>query len=93
MNELNNKSYMDLCGRLPYKSSRGSKYLLIIYDHDFNLIEGITLKSKNATEITEKWKILYNKITRNAVNTKFWIIDNEASKYLKDALIKEEQEF
>ena len=26
--KLNNKSYMDLCGRFPYTSSRGSKYIL-----------------------------------------------------------------
>ena len=93
MNELNQKSYMDLCGRFPYTSSRGSKYLLIVYDHDSNLIEGIPLKSRNASEITEKWKILYEKITKNAVQTKFWIIDNEASKLLKSALSTNHQDY
>ena len=86
LDELNNKSYMDLCGRFPYTSSRGSKYLLIVYDHDSNLIEGIPLKSRNASEITEKWQILYDKITQNTVETTFWILDNEASKLLKSAL-------
>ena len=86
LNELNGKSYMDLCGRFPYTSSRGSKYILVVYDHDSNIIEGISLKSRNATEITQKWEILYNRITKNNVDTTFWILDNEASKYLKDAL-------
>ena len=93
MNELNNKSHMDLCGRFPYTSSRGAKYILVVYDHDSNLIEGITLKSRNTTEITSKWQILYDKITTNTVTTSFWIIDNEASRYLKTALKEKKQEF
>ena len=84
--ELNEKSYLDLCGRFPYTSSRGSKYILVVYDHDSNLIEGIPLKTRNAKEITEKWETLYNKITKNTLTTKYWILDNEASKLLKDAL-------
>ena len=91
--ELNEKSYMDLCGRFPYASSRGSKYILVVYDHDSNLIEGVALKTRNVKEITEKWQDLYNKITKNTVTTKYWILDNEASKYLKDALGTNDQDF
>ena len=93
MKELNDKSYMDLCGRFPYTSSRGAKYILVIYDQDSNLIEGVTLKSRNAKEITEKWEYLYNKITKNNITTKYWILDNEASKYLKDALSDNKQNY
>ena len=93
MNELNEKSYMDLCGRFPYTSSRGAKYLLIIYDHNFNLIEGVTLKTCNAKEITEKWKQFCDKITKNNVTTKYWIIDNEASKHLKNTLTDQQQTY
>ena len=90
--ELNGKSYMDLCGKFPHTSSRGAKYLLILYDHDSNIIEGTTLKSRSAKEITDKWRELYHKITKNTITTKFWIIDNEASAYLKDALKTEKQD-
>ena len=93
INELNEKSYMDLCGKFPYTSSRGAKYILVIYDHDSNLIEGITLKSRNASEITDKWQQLYSKITKNNVQTKYSILDNEASKLLKDALVNHKQDY
>ena len=73
ISELNEKSYMDLCRRFPYTSTRGAKYILVIYDHDSNLIEGVTLKSRNAKEITDKWEYLYQKITRNNITTKYWI--------------------
>ena len=66
---------------------------MVVYDHDSNLIEGVALKSRSATEITEKWQELYNKITQNTVTTKYWILDNEASKCLKDALGTEKQNY
>ena len=90
-NELKNKSYMDLCGRFPYTSSRGSKYILVVYDHDSNLIKGIPLKSRNAREIADQWEELNKKITKNAINTTFWILDNEASNLLKEALATHRQ--
>ena len=62
---------MDLCGKFPYTSLRGAKYMLVVYDHDSNLIEGMTLNSRSAREITDKWKEMYNKITSNNVDTKY----------------------
>ena len=65
----------------------------MVYDHDSNLIEGVALKSRNAKVITKKWQKLYDKITANTVTTKYWILDNEASKYLKDALGTNDQNY
>ena len=92
--KLNGKSYMELCRKFPYTSSRGSKYILVVYNQNSNLNEGITLKTTNAKEITEKWKILNEKITKNTISMKFWIVDkNEASKYLKEALKIDDQTY
>ena len=44
--DINKKSYLDLTGKFPYTSSRGSKYLLIVYDHDSNMILAETLKTR-----------------------------------------------
>ena len=84
---------MDLTSRFPHKSSCGYQYLLMIYDHDSNLIMAEALKTRQAGEITTKWKKLYNQITNNNHKTSFWIMDNEASTNLKNAMIKNKQDF
>ena len=44
-------AYGDLTGSFPYTSSRGAKYLFIMYDYDSNTILIQPLKSKQAHEI------------------------------------------
>ena len=39
---------MDLIGRFPYKSSRGSEYILIAYNYDGNAILAQSLKNREA---------------------------------------------
>ena len=34
----NETAFLDLTGKFPYTSSRGYKYLLVIYDYDSNAI-------------------------------------------------------
>ena len=48
-----NKAYFDLTGAFPYVSSRGNKYIFILYDYDSNSILTHPLKSKNAGEIKQ----------------------------------------
>jgi hypothetical protein len=38
MFELTKKSYFDLTGKFPYTSSRGYKYIFVLYDYDSNAI-------------------------------------------------------
>jgi len=90
--DINKKSYLDITGKFPHVSSRGNKYLLVIYDHDSNIILAHALKTIQAAEITAAWKKLYDTITQHDHTTTYWIIDNEASAYLKNALAKNDQQ-
>jgi len=91
--DINKKSYLDITGKFPHASSRGNKYLLVIYDHDSNIILAHVLKTRQAAEITAAWKKLYDTITQHGHTTKYWIMDNEASAHLKNALTKNDQTF
>ena len=90
---LNQKSYLDLTGKFPHTSSRGYKYVLIVYDHDSNAILAQALKTRQASEIKTAWHLLFNIINRNGHTTNFWIMDNEASTHLKNAMIANKQQY
>ena len=76
-------SYGDLTGAFPYTSSRGNKYLYVMYDHDSNGILVAPLKNRNATTIMEAWKTLFGKLTKHCHKTKLFILDNKFSNLLK----------
>ena len=84
---------MDITGRFPHTSTRGYQYLLIVYDHDSNIILAQPLKTRQANEIKLAWEHLYNIITKNGHKTKYWIMDNEASIHLKNAMVNHKQTY
>ena len=51
--DLTNKIYSDQTGRFPITSSKGNKYIMIIYDHDSNAIIARPLKTKSALEMLQ----------------------------------------
>ena len=81
-------AYSDLTGKFPHVSSRGNQYVLVLYDFDSNAILVAPLKSRQAHEITQKWKELHGKLTKHGHVTKNYIMDNECSADLKAALTK-----
>ena len=48
---LTSKAYGDITGRFPYLSSRVNQSILIIYDHDSNVILSEPLKNRKVPEI------------------------------------------
>ena len=58
------KSYCDLTGRFPYKSSRGTQYLFVMYDYDSNAILFEGLKTRQAGEINKAFNACYCKLTK-----------------------------
>ena len=79
---------MDLTGRFPYKSSRGNEYILIGYHFDSNAILGIPLKNRQAGTITKAWKELQEKFKNAGTAPNTWILDNETSHNLQEAMTK-----
>jgi hypothetical protein len=83
-----NKAYTDLTGRFPFTSSRGNKYMLIVYDYDSNAILVETLKSRQAGEIKKAWETMHLTLNSHGSSPKLYILDNEASGDLKNAMKK-----
>ena len=44
--------YSDQTGRFPHTSSRGHKYIMVMYDHDSNAIVFEALKTRQGKELT-----------------------------------------
>lgn len=86
-------SYGDLTGSFPYTSSRGNKYLYVMYDYDSNAILLHPLKTRQASEITSAWQTLHTKLTQHGHKIKNFILDNEFSHDLRQALTKNKINF
>ena len=82
------KAFFDLTGEFPYPSSRGNKYLLVLYDHDSNAIFTHPLKTRQGAEIKRDWMTLHDRLARRGVPPRIYIMDNEASSDLKKAILK-----
>ena len=78
-------TYSDQTGRIPYQSSRGNEYLMIMYDHDANAILVEALKNRQAKSISDAWENLHRRLTMHGHITKN-ILDNECSAELKATL-------
>jgi hypothetical protein len=83
-----NTAYHDISGRFLHQSSRGNKYLLIVYDHDSNSIFHCALKNKTGAETKRGWISIHEHLARGGNQPKIDILDNEASADLKKGLKK-----
>ena len=79
-------TYGDLTGAFPYTSTRGSKYIFVMYDVDSNAILVQPLKSKGAHEIKKAWRHLTDRLTLYGHKLKHYILDNECSQDLRKAI-------
>ena len=80
------KTYSDQTGRFPYQSSRGNKYIFILYDFDSNAILKEAIKDRSASSLTKAWECAYNRLTHNGHQTQLHILDNEISEEFAEAL-------
>ena len=71
------KAYMDLTGQFPHMSSRGNKYLVVVYDYDSNAIVMEPIKSRQAKEIFNAFKACESRLPQNTLQPKLYILDNE----------------
>jgi hypothetical protein len=81
--EETGKMYSDITGRFPVQSSRGHKYIFVLYDYDSNAILVEPLKSRAATEILRAFDVLHQRLRHAGRTPTLHILDNEASNLLK----------
>ena len=79
-------SYTDQTGQFPFHSTRGYEYIMVLYDFDSNAILARPFKNRQAKELVDTWKKLYDDLTKNGHTTNCFIMDNECSSEMKSAL-------
>ena len=87
------KGFMDLTGHFPYCSSRGNKYILIVYHYNSNAILGHALPNRQAGTITKGWKSIFSDLQQAGVAPNLWILDNETSQHLQQAMSKQKNKY
>ena len=82
------KAYFDLTGPFPYVSTRGYKYIFVLYDYDSNAILTAPLQSRSANHIQTAWLNLHLKLNDKGLFPSMYIMDNEAASDIKQAILK-----
>lgn len=85
--------YTDLTGRFPVQSSKGNKYVFVLYDYDSNAILSEALKNRTDTEILRAYTKLHSDLVARGLRPQLQKLDNEASKILKNFMAKEDIDF
>jgi hypothetical protein len=65
-------------GRFPITSSRGSKYIMVVYDYDSNTILTELLTSRTKSELLRAYSKLHDYLTARGLKPVLQHLDNEA---------------
>jgi hypothetical protein len=77
------KSYSSQTSKFPVQSSHGYNYVMILYDHNSNLILSKPLKTCHASKLTKVWTSLHTPLQFNGFALKLHILNNECSDELR----------
>ena len=75
--------YSDISGRFPNTSSRGNKYLYVMYVYNCNSIITTATKNRSYKEIIRAFTSLTEDFKSQGIHKGFHFMDNEASTSLK----------
>jgi len=84
--DLTGQIATDLTGRFPITSSRGNKYILILYDYDSNSILAEPRKNRSDTEHLRAYNKLHQYLVDRGFKPLLQKLDNEASTALKRSI-------
>ena len=84
--EFTGKVSTDQTGRFPVTSSRGSKYIMVLYDHDSNAILAEPLNSRNERELIRAARVLHAYLSDRGLTPQYQMLDNECPGGLKTFL-------
>jgi hypothetical protein len=85
--------YMDQTGIFPVVSSKGNKYIMILYDYDSNAILAKPIKDRTAPESLKAFQFMEQELAARGLQPKLMKLDNEESKLLKEYLYKQDITF
>ena len=84
--EVTGKVSTDQTGRFPVTSSRGSKYLMVLYNYDSNAIITEPLKSRIKHELVCAYSALHAHFSNCGITLHLQMIDNEFPVGLKKVM-------
>ena len=76
----------DQTGSFPVTSSRSSKYLMVLYDHDSNAILAEPLTSHSKHELIQATCVLHSYLSNRGLTPQYQMLDNECPGGLKQFL-------
>jgi hypothetical protein len=74
-------------------SSKGNKYIMILYDYDSNAILAQHIKDRAAPELLKAFQVMEQELAARGLKPKLMKLDNEASKLLKTYLHQQDITF
>jgi hypothetical protein len=75
--------YTDQTGRFPVTSSRGNKYLMVVYDYDSNSITAEPMKSRSENDMVKAYTTIHTFLTSRGMRPILQRLDNECPAGLK----------
>ena len=81
--QITGKIFSDQTGRFPFTSSRGNKYVMIVYDFDSNAILAEPMKSRTKIELVRAYTHIHSYLTSRGLKPSLQRLDNEAPGLLK----------
>ena len=82
------KAFGDLTGQFPVKTSRGHRYIYLLYDYDSNAILVEPVQNRQAQTIAKAWKKLTDRLWQQGHPYLHFVLDNELSTNLVNAFKK-----
>jgi hypothetical protein len=76
--KMTGQIYNDQTGRFPITSSRGNKYIMVVYDYDSNVILTEPLKSHSKNELHRAYTKIHTYLTDRGLKPVLQKLDNEA---------------
>jgi hypothetical protein len=75
--------YSDQTGRFPVTSSRGNKYIMVVYDYDSAAILAEPIKNRTEGELLRAYSRMHQYLTDRGLKPQLQKLDNECSSALK----------
>jgi hypothetical protein len=71
--------HTDQTGLFPVVSSKGNKYIMVLYEYDGNAILAAPIKNQTSAELLRDFPVMEKKLTARGLQPKLTRLDNEAS--------------
>jgi hypothetical protein len=81
--EITGQIYSDQTGRFPVTSSKGNKYIMVVYDYDSTAILAEPIKNRSERELLRACSKIHKHLTERGLKPQLQKLDNECSEALK----------